>query len=455
MNKTYFLTFKVKALENNSEWSKYKNVSATCWVKAFSAISAYRECIHYLSREKLKIKGLDESIVNVTREMFIDRDIGLEHFDNAQEQGFSIFYLGVDESLTEPEFVEFKNQEQIDIAKILKNKNTMDRHKFCLHPNAGDECDKQIINAHSIQNNQSLSAIAKDGHVYQLAHKYRHQTKTYLEYEKIGIKKASVFKGFCKKHDNEIFKPIDNAKLEPNPEQIFLYAYRSLCKEIYQKYKVIHFWEENITLISDKDKDELNWYLLGNKKGFEELLKIKKSYDETFLKQSFQQDILYLIFYSEKPMNIAFSTLLYPDHDFQGNVLQDISDLTTDRDLITYFSAPMNEGWGYVFAWHVKNNNICEPFIISLGRTIDTGRSIEHTLFQYMILNSENHALSPSWWESLKDNEQSEIIYAVNHKLDPMSVRTSSQDNDDLPDVSQWEFNDVLTNIEWFKQCMN
>lgn len=72
-----------------------------------------------------------------------------------------------------------------------------------------------------------------------------------------------------------------------------------------------------------------------------------------------------------------------------------------------------------------------------------------------MILNSENHALSPSWWESLKDNEQSEIIYAVNHKLDPMSVRTSSQDNDDLPDVSQWEFNDVLTNIEWFKQCMN
>ncbi|MEN8380686.1 hypothetical protein [Acinetobacter radioresistens] len=454
MNKTYFLTFKVKSLESNSQWSKYKNLRAICWVKAFSAISAYRKCIHYLSREKLKIKGLDESIVNVTREMFIERDVGLEHFDNAQRYGFSIFYMGVDESLTKPEFVEFQNQEQVDIARILKNKNTMDRHQFCLHPTAGDECDKQIINAHSIQNNQSLSAIAKDGHVYQLAQKYRHQTKTYLEYEKIGIKKASVFKGFCKKHDNEIFKPIDNTKLEPNPEQIFLYAYRSLCKEIYQKYKVIHALEENIPLMSTKDQEDLGWHLLGNKKGYEELIKIKKNYDATFLNKSFDREILYLIFYSDTPMNLAFSSLIYPDYDFQGNLLQDLSDLKSNRDLITYFSAPMNDGWGYVFAWHIQDNVSCEPFIISLGRTIETGISIEHTLFQYMILNSENHALSPSWWENLEQCERSQIIYALNHKLDIMSRKTSSQENDDIPDVCEWTFNDILTNIEWFKEML-
>ena len=62
----------------------------------------------------------------------------------------------------------------------------MDRHQFCLHPTAGDECDKQIINAHSIQNNQSLSAIAKDGHVYQLAQKYRHQTKPIWNMKRLG-----------------------------------------------------------------------------------------------------------------------------------------------------------------------------------------------------------------------------------------------------------------------------
>lgn len=88
----------------------------------------------------------------------------------------------------------------------------MDRHKFCFHPMARDYCAKKIINAYSIQNNQSLSAIAKDGHVYQLNHKYLHQTKIYLDYEKIGMNRASVFKDFCKKHDNEIFETIANAK---------------------------------------------------------------------------------------------------------------------------------------------------------------------------------------------------------------------------------------------------
>lgn len=453
MNKIYFLTFKVKAFENNSKWTKYKNVQATCWVKAFSGISAYRECIDYLKKEKWKINGLDDSIVNVQREMFLKRDIELDQFDKAQKHGFSIFYTGVDETLTEPQFVNFENDESLDIAKILKNKNSMDRHKFCLHPMVGDDCDEQIINAHSIQNSQSLSAIAEDGHVYQLNHKFIHQTKTYLEYQKIGVNKASVFKGFCKKHDNEIFEPIDNSKLATTAEQVFLYAYRSLCKEIYQKYKVIDSLKENILLMSGKNREVLGWNLLGNQKGYEELLKIKKNYDETFFNKSFQNDILYLIFYSEKPMNIAFSTLIYPDHDFQGNLLQDLSDLTNDKDLITYFSAPMGEGWGYIFAWHIKNNSICEPFVISLGKTIDTCISIEHTLFQYMILNSENHALSPNWWERLGQHVQSQIMYAINHKLDLMSGRTSSQDNDEIPDVSEWCFNDILTNIEWFNKC--
>ena len=55
------------------------------------------------------------------------------------------FYLGVDESLDEPKFVKFESDEKIDIGQILKNKNSMDRHQFCLHPRAGDECDKKSL----------------------------------------------------------------------------------------------------------------------------------------------------------------------------------------------------------------------------------------------------------------------------------------------------------------------
>lgn len=68
-----------------------------------------------------------------------------------------------------------------------------------------------------------------------------------------------------------------------------------------------------------------------------------------------------------------------------------------------------------------------------------------------MILNSENHALSPSWWENIEQHERSQIIYALNHKLHIMSNQTSSQHNDDIPNVSGWSFADILTNIDWFK----
>lgn len=448
MDKIYFLSFKVKQAKVGGQFEKYSNVQATCWVKAFSAISAFRESIYFLKKEQWKVTSLEENIVQVTREMFIGKDIGLDQFDKAKTYGFSIFYVGVDENLTAPEFVSFDNSEKIDIAQFLKNKNSMDRHEFCLHPKAGSDCDEKIIRAHSIQNNQSLSKIAANGHVYQLDNKYQHEVKTYLDYKKIGINKASVFKGFCKKHDNEIFEPIDNYLLEPTAEQIFLYAYRSICKEIYQKYKVIQALKENIQLVNSEDEEQLGWYLLGNQKGYEELIKIKKSYDETFLNKSFEKDILYVIFYSKKPMNLAFSSLIYPDFDFQNNLLQDLGDLENDKDLITYFSAPMNGGWGYVFAWHIKNNSICKQFAISLGKTIDLGQPIEHTLFQYMFLNSENHALSPYWWEGLEQDQQSRILYAINHKLDLMSGHTSSQDNDEIPDVSGWEFTEVMTNVD-------
>ncbi|ENV32725.1 hypothetical protein F960_03232 [Acinetobacter gerneri DSM 14967 = CIP 107464 = MTCC 9824] len=65
-----------------------------------------------------------------------------------------------------------------------------------------------------------------------------------------------------------------------------------------------------------------------------------------------------------------------------------------------------------------------------------------------MFLNSENHALSPYWWEGLEQDQQSRILYAINHKLDLMSGHTSSQDNDEIPDVSGWEFTEVMTNVD-------
>lgn len=114
--------------------------------------------------------------------------------------------------------------------KLLESSNP----KECFKKD--QNCAKEIIQAHSIQENRILSNISDDGHVYQFSYS---QTFRDFDMAKIGIKAASTFSGFCKTHDNKLFKSIDRQDYEVgNTEQEFLYAYRALAKEYYTKKKV-------------------------------------------------------------------------------------------------------------------------------------------------------------------------------------------------------------------------
>ena len=50
----------------------------------------------------------------------------------------------------------------------LKNTRKFFGKKYCLHPNAGEECKGDIIKAHTVQRSGGLSKIARNGHVYTL-----------------------------------------------------------------------------------------------------------------------------------------------------------------------------------------------------------------------------------------------------------------------------------------------
>ena len=48
----------------------------------------------------------------------------------------------------------------------------------------------------------------------------------------VGLQEATVFKGFCKKHDDQIFSLIDDYKyIKGDKDQEFLFAYRALAKK--------------------------------------------------------------------------------------------------------------------------------------------------------------------------------------------------------------------------------
>lgn len=99
-----------------------------------------------------------------------------------------------------------------------------------------DNCKCKSIGAHSISKNYYLKRIADNGEVGTFLSK-RNNDKKDLVWERLGINKASVFMGYCKKHDN-MFNSIDINGVVTTRD-LFLQCYRSIC-----------FWYKNTEIAS-------------------------------------------------------------------------------------------------------------------------------------------------------------------------------------------------------------
>jgi hypothetical protein len=64
-----------------------------------------------------------------------------------------------------------------------------------------------------------------------------------------GIKKFSTFTGFCGVHDKNIFQPIEDVTFTETDEQKYIYAYRSVTKELHANFESV---KSNEALLGDK-----------------------------------------------------------------------------------------------------------------------------------------------------------------------------------------------------------
>ena len=172
-----------------------------------------------------------------------------------------------------------ENQSRPVRQEILQRFYSVWEKGHCLHPKAGRQtCSSRIISAHTIRRNGDLGVIAKNGHVYSLMKHGplfgRSARDTSHAVNKVGIKEASTFRGFCSKHDNELFAPIERNPFRATPEQIALLGYRTLCYELLMKEGFLRLEK----LYRDMDKGKplpyqeylqrtVSHYDLGAKKG--------------------------------------------------------------------------------------------------------------------------------------------------------------------------------------------
>lgn len=446
----YYMSFSVKPTKKNEEYENIESVTVSCWIKGADSDSTYIKATFQIEKFDWKIeKNVQEPIV-VNEENFEGKEIGLNNFKIAKKEGMAFVYVAVSKDGKTNSTKKIKSSYNFDLSKYLLTKKEITNEGRCLHYQADNRCN-EIIKAHSIQNNGVLSEIAREHKVYCLSHNIGDLKKNNGEIilKKEYIKNFSIFRGFCKKHDNKLFEPIDNSLFSSDSkEQIFLYTYRSLSKELFDKENALNMY---LNVLEDvKEHEGLYKHfaslVMGTENGYRSLKWHKDLYDN-LLKKEIYREMRYVSFNSNEKLNVVFSNVLYPEYDFSGELIQDLTDMSKPFDLISFYSSPTKEGWSFVFSWHKSSNYTCFPFVQSLKIMMKKGESLSDLLFQFVITHGENFAFSPDWWESLSKENQQKITKSITHMMNPTDAIRENYIENGLKGIVNWNFETVSDNL--------
>lgn len=103
---------------------------------------------------------------------------------------------------------------------------------FCMCPN----CSEKAIGSHVFSRSHILQPISNELNIYQFYRRPLIFIDDIFCYKLEPIVNAFKFKGFCKLHDNDLFKSIEPKKGYVDwtkKESQYLLSYRTICREIY------------------------------------------------------------------------------------------------------------------------------------------------------------------------------------------------------------------------------
>lgn len=283
------------------------------------------------------------------------------------------------------------------------------RRKFCLHPAAPNGCSRNAGAAHTVQRAMIEKYLAEDHHVLKFSMDFNPKLTDPLVPDKVGVNKATTFYGFCGRHDDALFKPLEALEFTFEARQIALLGFRSFSRELYckqaeletTKMLIEHMLQhpnpqtvERVECLRSKNS--------GSQNAIYNLRRAWRQFAEAV--ESTSQDKLryYALLFSRAPVYLASAAFL-PEWDFDGALLQDLNDLREFQG-ISFSSWAACDKAAAVFCWHQSCDSICQPFIKSL-------HAIEKTMVADRILAmafefSENVIFRPSWWKSLRQADK-------------------------------------------------
>lgn len=302
------------------------------------------------------------------------------------------------------ELFELERQAKLKI-QFLQSKYAT--HK-CLYPG----CCNNAILSHTISRN-ILEKISENGHVYcafsnmaDIGKNYEDAIKSphiNIKFQKTGINKAGVFKGFCNPHDFGIFENLDK-HIMLTQRDLFLQLYRTTCKFFFrdktliQGEREIYGFEVNSNSkfeesLEIKLQDLVN-YLQDMLVDFPELdTKIPTSLEESFLITPFNKNFNtnFCIIYKKLPAYYNFA--------LENNLILKV------QESIHHCIIVLVPGKLYSNLIILCHDSIKNLFLSKISKEI----SLLNFLESIFILDSEFY-LPPSIVDNWSDNKRKKII---------------------------------------------
>ena len=117
--------------------------------------------------------------------------------------------------------------------------------------------------------------------------------------------------------------------------------------------------------------------------------------------------------------------------------------------LLSFCSAPMDNEWAFLFAWHESSSTVCVEFMESLKTVMRHDiNSLGDCLFRLVLTNCENLAISPKWWESLTEDVKQKIIDRANLTATIFTVPDQLYLTEGLDGISNWKFERIISNMD-------
>jgi hypothetical protein len=299
-------------------------------------------------------------------------------------------------------------QKPVNFFEIESKMITELRDGFCSYPDpTGDSCSSTIAKAHTIQKKGGLAAIAEAGHVLTV----KPIMKDLIETEgdpsprEIGVNNASVFPGFCSKHDDALFKPIEGKSVSLTKDSAFLFSYRAIAYERFAKEAQLRqvefqreadrgypFWKQAAVQMY------LNALIGGIRIGVRDLDRWKKQFDE-YLLSGAREAFHFLAIRFDRVLPIVACGAFHPEFDFQGNQLQRLGREGADFDHITLTVTAFEGQTIMVLGWIGRDDGSANALADSFLKVADTRKA--NTLVRLLFIQTENLFIRPSWWDGL------------------------------------------------------